>query len=63
MQKPNCDSTVGKGDKLVGLTGQVEWVDSNILCSEYDGGMTGQHMKLIGDKGIIAVRDLGSSLG
>ena len=20
------------------LTGQVEWVDSNFLCSEYDGG-------------------------
>ena len=20
------------------ITGQVEWVDSNFLCSEYDGG-------------------------
>ena len=38
MKKPNCDSTDGKSDKLVGLTGKVEWVDSNFLCSEYDGG-------------------------
>ena len=34
----NCDSTDGESDKLGGITGQVEWVDSNFLCSEYDGG-------------------------
>ena len=37
MTKPNCDSTDGRSDKLGGITGQVERVDSNVLCSEYDG--------------------------
>ena len=38
MKKPNCDSTDGRIEKLGGITGKVEWVDSNFLCSEYDGG-------------------------
>ena len=61
--KPNCDSTDGKSDKLVGLTGQGEWVDANFLCSEYDGGDDRAAHETDGGKGIIAVRDLGSSLG
>ena len=38
MQNRTVIVLMVKGGKLVGLTGQVEWVDSNFLCSEYDGG-------------------------
>ena len=34
----NCNSTDGRSDELGEITGQVEWVDSNFLCSEYGGG-------------------------
>ena len=36
--KPKGNSADVRSEKLGGITGQVEWVDSNFLCSEYDGG-------------------------
>ena len=36
--KPKGNSANVRSEKLGGITGQVEWVDSNFLCLEYDGG-------------------------